>query len=55
MGQNGSTTYHDENGGIVHQPAKGQMVMTGGDPKKDSFAPVMTAEGPSTSVMAKVG
>jgi hypothetical protein len=55
VGQKGSTSYHDPNGGIVHKPGQGQMVMTGGDPTKDQFDFVMTASGPSTTVKAKIG
>jgi hypothetical protein len=54
-GQNGALTMIDPNGQISHMPGKGQFVLSGGDPQKDTFDFVMTVSGPSTTHKAKIG
>ena len=42
-------------GDIFVKPAEGKKVFHGGNGKDGTYAPVMTAQGPSSNVFAKVG
>ena len=57
LGPDGSQTKHHSDGRVSIKPADGKMAYHGGDPDdgKSQFAPVMTASGPSSNVMAKIG